>query len=149
MNKRNWRGLRPWRRHSYVLTVAGFVYLLIGLVYILVPFPPDRTTGISLALAWMPLPGWGVVWSLVGCLALASTRWPQFNETWGYTALTALSALWAFIYLLSIIFLGAPFLGLTAVLVWSLMGFLWWAISGLRNPDDVPKTILGDEPRSP
>ncbi|WP_248582611.1 hypothetical protein [Nocardioides sp. InS609-2] len=131
--------LRPWRRHSLVLAVAGLVYILIGLVYILVPLTVDRSVALELALRVAPPQVWGGVWVIVGLLSLASTRWPPTSETWGYTSMSSLAALWAAIYALSMLFFGAPRTGVTAVAVWSLLAFMWWSISGLRNPDDIPR----------
>jgi len=131
--------LRPWQRHSLVLAVAGLVYLLIGVLFFVTPITDDRRASLELALRLMPMHIWGVVWCLVGGLAFASTRWPPQSKTWGYTAMTGLSAAWGSTYLLGIILLGSPATGLTGAVVWYLLAFLWWAISGLVNPDDIPK----------
>lgn len=136
-------GLRPWRRHSLVLAVGGGVYFFVGLAYLLVPMTEARAAGLKLPLALVDIKVWGVIWMLFGMLAFASTRWPPASETWGYTAMSSLSALWACFYVFGDP-AGANVLG---VLVWALFSFLWWAVSGLRNPDDLlPKasTIEGE-----
>lgn len=133
--------LRPWRRHSLVLAVAGACYFLVGFVYVTVPVTDERLGAIAFAIRLAPLPVWGVVWMTAGILCFASTRWPPANETWGYTVLASTSALWSTIYALSMLFFDAPATGITGVAVWALFGFMWWAISGLRNPDDVPKGV--------
>lgn len=130
--------LRPWRRHSLVLAVGGLVYLFVGIAFIRMPVTDTRAASIELALRLAPMTVWGTVWVVTGILALASTRWPPATETWGYTAMTSLAALWSAIYALSMIFFDAPATSVSGVLVWALVGFLWWAISGLSNPDDVP-----------
>lgn len=131
--------LRPWQRHSLVLAVAGFVYVLFGSVYLAVPLTEDRASALRLAILYVPIEVWGVAWILVGGLALASTRWPPQSKTWGYTALSTLSMMWALLYAGGIP-LGAPLSVLTGTLVWTLVAFLWWAIAGLVNPDDVHET---------
>lgn len=125
--------LRAWQRHSLVLAVAGTVHVLVGASYILATANPSREASLRLALSWMPLSVWGIVWITVGVLAIVSSRWPPASETWGYTAMTGLNAAWAAFYAGSIL-LGAPAQGVSGVLVWGLMAFLWWAISGLVNP---------------
>ncbi|MBA2952103.1 hypothetical protein GON03_18990 [Nocardioides sp. MAH-18] len=125
--------LRPWQRHSLVLAVAGAVYVCIGLSYIFSEATPSREASLQLAISWMPLPAWGGVWILVGLLAILSSRWPPASETWGYTTMTGLSAGWAAFYAVGII-MGAPHQGISGVLAWGLVAFLWWAISGLVNP---------------
>lgn len=131
-----WWALRPWRRHSTVLAVAGTVYALVGFSYIVADANPSRQVALQLALQWMPLPAWGVVWIITGLLAFLSSRWPPASETWGYTAMTGLAAGWSAFYLIGIA-LGAPAQGFSGVLVWGLVAFMWWAISGLVNPEDI------------
>lgn len=138
--KGEWMQLRPWQRHSLVLAVAGFVYVCVGMTYLIVPLTADRTANLALALI-VPIQWWGVLWVAVGVLSFASTRWPPQSKTWGYTTLAGLAGAWGSVYLLSVVFLHAPHVGLTGALVWYLVAFLWWGISGLINPDDVPKVV--------
>lgn len=131
-------GLRPWLRHSLVLAVAGTVYVLVGISYIVSVPTPSREASLAVAIAWWSLPAWGCVWIFVGCLAILSSRWPPASETWGYTAMTGLAAGWAAFYLVGILG-GAPKQGFSGVLVWGLVAFMWWAISGLVNPGATPR----------
>lgn len=130
-----WRTLRPWRRHSLVLVVAGAVYVSIGIAYILGPTNPTRDQALRVPLHWLPLCAWGVVFLVAGALAFVSARWPPASETWGYSTLSGLSALWACFYLAGAV-LGATG-ALPGALVWSLVAFMWWAIAGLHNPEDL------------
>lgn len=138
-----WRRLRPWRRHSLVVGMGGLVYVASGLVQILVPLREDRASTLVLPLRLAPIDAWGGLWLLVGALALLSTRWPPWSEVWGYTALTYLAALWSAFYALGWAFYDAPATALSGVLVWLLVGVLWWGISGLVNPEEVvaPDTL--------
>lgn len=131
-----WRGLRPWKRHSLVSTVAGLVYVLIGTAYILFPETPARAVSLSVALRWLPMDGWGVIFMFAGTLSMISARWPPISKTWGYMVLTGLSGGWAAAYAGSILIGDAPLTNVTSALAWTLIAFLWWAISGLYNRDD-------------
>jgi hypothetical protein len=142
--KEDLMGLRPWRKHSQVLSVAGLVYVAYGASLLLVGAPKDRIQSLSLAADWMPLSTWGLVWVGTGLMSIASSRWPPASETWGYSTMSALAALWAAFYALSMIFLEAPLTGIAGALVWSMVAYMWWAISGLRNPDDVITLPLGE-----
>lgn len=122
--------LRPWQRHSLVLAFAGTIYIAYGLVLI-----TANNTGRDVI---MPRAVWAGMWIGVGALALISTRWPPQSKTWGYTGLSALAAAWASIYVLGVLLLDEPSAGLNGGLAWFLVAFLWWAISGLVNPDDIP-----------
>jgi hypothetical protein len=131
----DWLSLRDWKRHSLVLAVAGTVYICTGVTYMTTEPTNSRLSALRVAIDWMPLSAWGIVFMLVGALAILSSRWPPASETWGYTALTSLSIGWAGFYLCAIP-LGAPAgQNFTGALAWGLLGFLWWAISGLVNPD--------------
>lgn len=136
-------GLRPWKRHSLVLAVGGQVYFLVGLAFLITPWAPARASSLPFLLALAPPNVWAIVWMTSGALAFASTRWPPANETWGYTVMSGLAAWWSAAYALSIILFDAPASsGATGVLVWGLFAFLWWAISGLENPDEVSRAEL-------
>lgn len=130
-----WRGIRPFKRHSQVLLVAGCVYLLIGVSYATTDITPDRKLALHFAVHWMSLPHWGIVFMFAGVLSIISSRWPPISETWGYTVLTGLSAGWAGFYLMGILLYDSPNSNISGVMSWGLIGFLWWAISGLLNPD--------------
>lgn len=129
---RNWVKLRPWTRHSLVLAVAGLVYAGIGFAYSTTA-SPERERLLHVAITWMPMTVWGFVFIAVGCMALLSSRWPIFSLTWGYTAMTGLSALWAGLFLGGVVE-GGSHQGFTGALVFGLLAFMWWAISGLVNP---------------
>jgi len=126
-------GLRPWRRHSLVVLVAGCTYIAIGVTYILTEPAESRQSSLALALHLMPLSGWGVMWIAVGILAVISSRWPPASETWGYSALSGLAAWWAACYAFSVL-MGAPNQSASGALLWGLVSFMWWGIAGLVNP---------------
>lgn len=127
--------LRPWQRHSWVVGVAGVVYCLVGIVYTVTEVTATAQASRVLVEG---VPRWviGAVFVAVGLAALLSTRWPPQTKTWGYAGLTAVSCAWGSMFLGGVA-VGAPASGLTGALVWYLLGFLWWGISGLVNPDDV------------
>jgi hypothetical protein len=133
----DWLQLRPWKRHSRVVGIGGLVYLLYGIAFAIVPLTPERASTFRVAFHLLPAPFWAGCWILTGSLALASTRWPPASETWGYTALSALSALWGLFYGTGIL-AGAPAAGINGCLVWFLVAALWWGIAGLQNPDGIP-----------
>lgn len=125
-----------------VLAVLGATYFLLGLNEVISTPPPGRDQTLRVAvelMAWVPgaetkpLMGWGFVFMLVGALGMLSSRWPPASETWGYTAMSSLSALWGTFYVWGVVE-GAPFGTIAGFLVWSGLAFLWWAISGLVNP---------------
>lgn len=141
-------GVRPWKRHSLVLIVAGLVYIGIGISYILAEPTEARAQALHLAFFWLSADGWGVVFIFAGILAAISSRWPPISETWGYTVLTGLSAAWAGFYLMGIVIDESPLVNLSAVLSWGLIAFMWWAISGLVNPPVIVRLVGEDPPAS-
>lgn len=132
-----WRGIRKFERHSLVLFVAGTIYVLIGISYFLSDIPPARQEALHYASYVMNLNAWGLVWILVGVLAVISSRWPPISETWGYQALTGQSVAWSAFYLFGVVLHDTPTTNLAGFLTWGLLGFLWWAISGLINPNNL------------
>lgn len=133
--RRFW-GLRPWKRHSTILMVVGILYAVIGIQYIIAAPNPVRERSLVAILQFAPIQFWGAVFLFAGILTSISSRWPPFAETWGYMMLTGLSSAWAASYGIGMMFYHAPATNVSGVLVWSLLGFMWWAVSGLLNPDN-------------
>lgn len=133
--KRRYVGVRPWKRHSLVLMVAGLCYIAIGASYIWTEATPSRNVALKLSLSWFPIQFWGCVFIIAGLMAVISSRWPPVAETWGYMVLTGLSAGWGGTYALGVIFLHSPPQNLSGAILWGLLGFMWWGISGLLNPE--------------
>lgn len=133
--KRRFLGIRPWKRHSLVLMVAGIAYLCVGVTYAVTTPHRERVVALVIALKWAPMHVWGSVFIFAGVLSIISSRWPPVAETWGYMVLTGLSAGWSATYGLGVIFAHSPASNLSGCLLWGIMAFLWWAISGLLNPD--------------
>lgn len=140
-----WWGLRSWNRHSTILLVVGFLFVLIGLSYAFSKPSQNRETALAALLQVAPLNFWGWIFVATGLLSMISTRWPPLSETWGYTALTGLCSGWSAAYLTGIIFFNSPWASLTQVILWGVLAFLWWAISGLPNPEKM--VVIEDECR--
>lgn len=138
----NWLGVRPLRTHSMVLIVAGLVYIAIGISYVVATPTPERLRALEYALLWLDYNNWGYVWMLIGFLSIISSRWPPVSETWGYTALTGQASAWGLFYAASILFGDAPNSTISGVLSWGLIGFMWWAISRLVNPEVLAKLLV-------
>lgn len=133
---RKFWGLRPWKRHSTILMVVGILYAVIGVQYIIADPNPGRERSLVAILQFAPIQFWGVVFLVSGVLTSISSRWPPFAETWGYMMLTGLSAAWSASYLIGLWFYNAPGINVSGSLVWGLLAFMWWAVSGLLNPDN-------------
>jgi hypothetical protein len=103
-----------------------------------------RRISLDVAIHIAPLKAWGGLFVLSGFLAVISAKWPSFSDSWGYAVLCGVSSAWSTMYLASYIFGAAPASNITYALVWGLVAFLWWAISGLINPDKVIKLVVSD-----
>ncbi len=110
-----------------------------GVAYLNTVLPPERELALEVIVNPVSIQFWGIVFIICGLLSVLSSRWPKYSEKWGYYVLTGFSAGWAAAYLGSIIFDRSPFNNITTAFLWSLVAFLWWAISGLINP---PATII-------
>jgi hypothetical protein len=121
------------------------VYVCVGLAYIFTEATPAREKALQIALHWWPFEVWGVIFAVSGILTVISARWPPISETWGYMVLTGLSAGWGCFYATGVIFGDSPSSNYYGFLTWSLLGFLWWAISGLTNPTVVVLEVPAEE----
>lgn len=132
---RFWGLRRQWKRHDVILCVAGLLYVLVGVYYIITSNETARFPSLQILLRVAPMTFWGSVFVFAGALSIISSRWPPFAETWGYVVLTSISAGWAAAYLMGMLFANAPYANVISTIVWGLFGFIWWAVSGLLNPD--------------
>lgn len=128
-------GLRRWTRHDLILCLGGVFYVLMGMFYAASKGSPNRDASLQALLRIAPMSFWGGVFVFSGVLALISSRWPPLVETWGYVVLTGISYLWGTAYLTGILFTKAPWSNLGGFLLFGLLGSIWWAVSGLRNPE--------------
>lgn len=128
-------GFRPWKRHSTILAVVGFLFVLVGVQYMLTGSTPGRDRALAPLLQVAPIQVWASLFILAGLLAMLSAKWPPLVETWGYMVLTGLSAGWSATYLLGVLFFHAPITGIGQTIIWASLAFMWWAVSGLPNPE--------------
>jgi hypothetical protein len=135
MKSERWWGLRPWKRHSTILMVIGFMFFLAGIQYIVTKPSKAREEALYTLTQFAPVEFWGALFAAAGLMAMISSRWPPLAETWGYMVLTGLSSGWAATYLTGVIFFHTPAANLSQVIIWGCFGFMWWAISGLPNPE--------------
>jgi hypothetical protein len=135
---KRWLSLRPLQRHSLVLLVGGMVYIGLGWIFMTTEeLSPVREATLALALEHAPLKTWGFIFVVAGILAVISARWPSFSDRWGYAILTGLASGWAGMYCLNYIFNYSHVRTLGYGMVWGLLAFMWWAISGLVNPAEI------------
>lgn len=142
---RKFWGLRPWKRHSTILMVVGILYTFIGFQYTIAEPSRAREAALVVALQIAPIQVWGGIFMLAGILTSISSRWPPFAEKWGYMLLTGLSAAWGSTYLIGLLFFNSPPLVISQSILWGILAFMWWAISGLLNPDSTGVTKNGSD----
>lgn len=128
-------GLRKWTRHSLILCLGGVFYILLGVFYALSRPSPNRDMALQALLRMAPMGFWGGVFIFAGVLSLLSSRWPPLVEPWGYVVLTGVSLLWGAAYLTGILFTKAPWSNVGGFLLFTLLGSIWWAVSGMKNPE--------------
>ena len=137
MNK-NWKALfrlRGYHRHGLVLTVGGLAYVFQGIAFFLLEeITHVREASLAVAFQLAPLPVWAGIFVICGLAAVASAGWPPSNDRWGYVVLTGLSSGWATVHLTGYFLGHAPKSNVSFGLVWALLAFMWWGVSGLDNP---------------
>lgn len=131
-------GVKPWTRHGLVLMVGGIAYMAIGISYILAEPNPSRELALQFALHPLGMniefSSWGWWFLITGVITSVSSRWPPVSRTWGYTMLTGLSSAWGLFYLAGVWPGDAPLTNISGAILWGVVGFMWWAISGLVDP---------------
>lgn len=135
---KQWLMFRPWRRHGLVLTVGGLVYILMGISFLtLGNLSRKDELSVEVALQIMSVKAWAIVFITAGFLSCLSSRWPVTSDNWGYMLLCGLSSAWSAIYFLGYFIGNGTILNINSGFIWFLASFIWWAISGLVNPQNV------------
>lgn len=124
-----------------VLVMAGLIYVGLGYSFITAPGYVGKDPSLHSALRLLSMDGWGIVYMACGALAAISAFSPIGKKAWGYMILTANSSVWAFLYILSVFTGGAPKLTFLSSLIWLLLAFIWWAVSGLLSPEHIQKLM--------
>lgn len=128
-----------------MLFIAGLSFIASGLTFLFyIPGGP-RVEALQIAVEWLPIEVWALVFVGVGIAVIVSSRWPYHAASWGYAVLTGLSCGWSATYLLGVLIGDSPPGNLTYVVYWALLAFLWWAISGLINPTSKEEVDGADE----
>lgn len=124
-----WSATKPWDRHGLILAVAGSAYIFIGVLF--ATSPETRLGQASLNV----LPGniWYFGFVIAGIISATSSRWPNRPRTLGYSALTGWTAACGGLYLFTG-FADNSTSFIAMGIVWGVLAFLWWAISGLISP---------------
>lgn len=130
-------GFRPWSRHSLILITAGLVYIGAGVARLRTSGDVSEEHSLYYADQLLNLPYWGFLFIAVGIFAIVSARWPFHPKNLGYAALTGCSAGWASFYIIGFSTTPAGYAGLGVGLMWALVAFMWWGISGLVSPSEV------------
>jgi hypothetical protein len=134
--------VRSWERHSSVLFVGGLIYVFVGLTYLLEEPTAKQMDALIVVLRIAPVNVWAFVFMVTGFLTILSARFILFHQSWGYMLLCGLSAGWSAVYLIGLV-VGPALLvvSLPLGLIWGLMCFLWWTISGFVNPESILEAI--------
>jgi len=144
---KKWLILRPWRRHSLVLTISGFVYIIYGVNVSTWSLYGPRAQGVQVALDFINnMEFWGFMWIAIGTIAVISSRWPNMSEKWGYSALIGWAAGWSATYFAGLFVSGNSVAEAGGGLVWALVAYLWWSVAGLVNPDNIIVVAVETEP---
>lgn len=138
--------VRPWKRHSLILVMAGLAHVMMGMAYLYLEEGGPRMRMLVIPLNVAPVKFWAILFMGVGVFIILSSIWPQRSEKWGYAVATGLSASWSAQYLIGAYFLHEYYASNIAMgALFALIAFLYWGISGLVNPDDIAIVVVDDE----
>lgn len=146
-----WLALRPWNRHSLILSILGVLYLGAGVIWLVNEVTTTRAAQMALPLTWTGGAWWplSMAWILVGSATLLSTRWPPFYSRWGYVATGGLASFWGLCAATSAVAYGNWSAGLSGVFIYAIITILIWGIAGMVAPIPAPPHLPGPPPPLP
>jgi len=125
---------KPWDRHGLILTTVGVSYILISIVLLLSDQSTSGLSNVKDILAVAPYPYWCGALIVVGCASILSAILNSIPRTLGYVVLTGWSTFWAGVHIIGGLSYPMDLSYVSLGMIWALMAFLWWAISGLLSP---------------
>lgn len=138
--------IRPWSRHSFILLIIGFGHIAIGASYLYLETGGPRFRMLVVALNVAPASFWALLFMIIGLFIVLSSIWPKRYDKWGYSIATGLSVGWGAVYIAGAFFQEAYYGANVAMgFIYTMLGFLYWGISGLVNPTDVAFVVVENE----
>lgn len=131
---KKWHHVKPWDRHGLILMTAGLAYILIGIAFLSSEVTQSREDNLRHVLRVMPYDVWCAAFVVVGIISIISSRWPSKPRTLGYATLTGWTSACAGFYIIGGLSEPMNTAYVAIGFVWGMMGFLWWAVSGLVCP---------------
>ena len=123
------------RRGVFQLLFSA-VYLVIGASFLLLPGSQSRAEALRWLTQLLPLEPFACLWIAAGVVGVVSAFYCRPKDWVGFFALTLAPAMWGFLFLIGVVFTGAPLLGLVSTGVYWLLAAAPMVVSGMQGPND-------------
>jgi hypothetical protein len=123
------------RRGAFQLIFSA-LYLAVGISFLVIPTAASRADALRWLTDLLPLWPFASIWIVAALTGAVSAFLCRPRDWVGFFALTLAPAAWGSLFLIGVIFAGAPALGvITTAIYWTFAaGFL--IASGMQGPND-------------
>lgn len=142
--RRTYMMLKPFGVRGLVLSTLGVLWVLIGVSGLTVGLSPLSVLTIDYMLDelfFLNTVTVSAAWIATGIMGIITSRWPPYQDSWGFFFLAPMPMFWALLHLVGAIFHG-PILGVLVTVVYAVMCVLLWGISKLEDPSMTPPNSI-------
>ena len=123
-------------RRGVFQLLFSVVYLVIGTSFLLIPHTPSRLEALRWLIEILPLWPFASLWLAAGLTGVLSAFLCRPKDWVGFFALTLVPSVWGFLFLIGVLFAGAPLLGIVSTAIYWLLAAAMMVVSGMQGPND-------------
>lgn len=123
------------RRGAFQLLFSA-IYLVIGVSFLLLPGSASRADALAYITDVMPIQPFACLWVAAAVIGFVSAFLCRPRDWIGFFALVLAPALWGCLFLVGVVFAGAPVLGAVSGLIYWVFAAAPMVVSGMQGPND-------------
>ena len=131
-----WLSYKPWQRHGIAILISGLFMTFYG--FSLLRDGPEFDRNVDMmrvAIRLFPLDFWAAIFVVAGLGSAIFSRFKKFRPPWAYSVFCGLAGTWTAQYFAGYILVDGPPRSLYYGSLWACLLGIWWAVSGMVNPD--------------
>lgn len=122
-------------RGAFQLLLA-VVYLVIGLSFLLLPGGASRSAALGYITNLMPIQPLACLWLAAAVVGAVSAFYCRPRDWFGFVALVLAPAIWGFLFIIGVVFFGAPVMGIVSGIIYWAFAAIPMVVSGMQGPKD-------------
>lgn len=123
-------------RRGVLQLLFSVVYLALGISFFMLPSSASRAEALAYLTQHVPIQPFACIWIVAAFIGFVSAFLCRPSDWRGFAALTLAPAIWGFLFLIGVIFAGAPLIGIVTTFVYWLLAAIVMVASDMQGPND-------------